>query len=42
MWMQSHLKLLNPQPRVDRVLDTVGFKQFLGIYTDLEAAVASF
>lgn len=42
MGMQSRFKLLNPQPRVDRVLDTVGFKRFLEIYTDLEAAVASF
>lgn len=42
MGMQPRFKLLNPQPRVDRVLDTVGFKRFLEIYTDLEAAVASF
>jgi anti-anti-sigma regulatory factor len=42
MGMQSRFKLLNPQPCVDRVLDTVGFKRFLEIYTDLEAAVASF
>jgi len=39
---QSHLKLLNPQPRVDRVLETVGFKQFFEVHTDLDGAVASF
>jgi anti-anti-sigma regulatory factor len=39
---QKHFKLVNPQPRVDRVLETVGFKRFLETYTDLETAVASF
>ncbi len=39
---QLHLKLLNPQPRVDHVLDMVGFKRFLEVHTDLEIAVASF
>ena len=39
---QPHFKLLNPQPRVDRVLEMVGFKRFLEIYTDLETAVSSF
>ena len=39
---QEHFKLLNPQPRVDQVLDMVGFKRFLEVYTDLETAVASF
>jgi len=39
---QQHFKLLNPQPRVDRVLETVGFKRFLEIHTDLKTAVASF
>jgi len=40
--LQAHFKLLNPQPRVDRVLEMSGFKRFLEVYTDLEAAVASF
>jgi anti-anti-sigma regulatory factor len=40
--LQSHFKLLNPQPRVDRVLEMTGFKRFLEVHTDLEAAVASF
>jgi anti-anti-sigma regulatory factor len=37
-----HFKLLSPQPRVDKVLDMTGFKQFLEVYTDLDSAVASF
>ena len=40
--MQKNVKLLNPSPDVDKVLDTVGFKQFFEIYTDLEEAVQSF
>jgi len=40
--LQQHVKLLNLQPRVDRVLDMAGFKQFFEIYTDLETAIASF
>lgn len=39
---QVHFKLLNPQPRVDRVLDMVGFKRFLEIYAELETATSSF
>jgi anti-anti-sigma factor len=39
---QAHFKLLSPQPRVDEVLETVGFKRFLEVVSDLEAAVASF
>ena len=40
--LQSHFKLFNPQPRVDHVLEVVGFKRFLEVHTDLEEAVASF
>ena len=39
---QKHVKLLNPSPEVDNVLDMLGFKQFFEIYTDLEEAVGSF
>jgi anti-anti-sigma regulatory factor len=39
---QLHFKLANPQPRVDHVLDMVGFKRFLEVHTDLETAIASF
>jgi anti-anti-sigma regulatory factor len=40
--VQEHLKLLSPQPRVDQVLEMVGFQRFMEVYTDLDAAVASF
>ena len=39
---QEHLKLLNPRPRVARVIEMVGFTRFLEVHTDLEDAVASF
>src|SRR4051794_32882026 len=39
---QQRLKLLNPQPHVDQVLETVGLKSYLEIYTDLDTAIASF
>lgn len=39
---QPHFKLLSPQPRVDHVLEMIGFKQFLEVYTDQKTAVASF
>ena len=39
---RQHMKLLNPQPAVDQVLDTVGLKQFFEVFTDLESAVKSF
>jgi anti-anti-sigma factor len=40
--VQEHVKLLNPQPQVDRSLELTGLKQFFDIYTDLDAALASF
>jgi anti-anti-sigma factor len=40
--MQSQVKLLNPSTEIDNVLDTVGFKQFFEIFTDLNEAVGSF
>jgi anti-anti-sigma factor len=40
--LQQRLKLLNPQPRVDSVLELVGFKDFLPVYTSRDAAIASF
>jgi anti-anti-sigma regulatory factor len=40
--MQEHVKLLNPSSDVDKVLDTVGFKRFFEVYTDLNEAVQSF
>lgn len=40
--MQKNVKLLNPSSEVDKVLDTVGFKRFFEVYTDLDEAVQSF
>jgi anti-anti-sigma factor len=40
--MQKRVKLFNPSTEVDEVLDTVGFKQFFEVYTDLNEAVQSF
>ena len=40
--LQKNVKLLNPSPDVDKVLDTVGFKQFFEVYTDLKEAAQSF
>jgi anti-anti-sigma regulatory factor len=40
--IQPHFKLLSPQPRVDRVLETVGFKRYLEAFADQDVAVASF
>ena len=39
---QQQFKLLNPSPRVDQVLEVIGIKSYLEVYTDLDAAVASF
>jgi len=40
--LQKHVKLFNPSPEVDYILDILGFKQFFEIYTDLEEAIDSF
>jgi anti-anti-sigma regulatory factor len=40
--MQEHFKLLNPQPKVDKVLDTVGMTRYLQVFTDRDEALASF
>jgi anti-anti-sigma regulatory factor len=39
---QRHVKLLSPQPRVERVLKMAGFDRFFEIFSDQEAAVTSF
>jgi anti-anti-sigma regulatory factor len=38
----SHLKLLAPQPQVDRVLDRSGLKRYFETYADRAEALASF
>jgi anti-anti-sigma factor len=39
---QPYVKLLSPQPRVERALHTTGMNQFFQTFTDREAALASF
>jgi anti-anti-sigma regulatory factor len=39
---QKHVKLLNPQARVDRSLEMTGMKQFFEVFQDRAAAIASF
>ena len=40
--LQNNVKLFNPSPAVDKVLDTVGFKQFFEVYFNLDEALQSF
>ncbi|MGD8403968.1 MAG: STAS domain-containing protein [Anaerolineales bacterium] len=40
--MQKSIKLLNPSSDVNKVLDTVGFKQLFEVYMNLEEAIKSF
>ena len=40
--VQEHVKLLNPQPQVDRSLELTGLKEFFEIFNDLDTALASF
>ena len=40
--VQEHIKLLNPQPRVERTLERTGLKEFFQIFTDRAEALASF
>ena len=39
---KNHVKLLNPNKKIQDVLDTVGFKTFFEIYADIHPAIASF
>ena len=39
---QPHIKLLNPQPKIQRTLEMTGMDMFFQVYSDLAAAVASF
>ena len=40
--VQQYVKLINPQPNVDRTLEVVGMKEFFEIHSDLQTAIASF
>ena len=39
---RKFVKLLNPQPDVEKTLETAGLKLFFKVYKDLESALASF
>ena len=39
---QKHIKLLNPSEKIMEVLDTVGFKSFFEVFTEIHPAMASF
>lgn len=39
---QKNIKLLSPQPNVQRVLEMVGLNRFFEIFTDLNQAIESF
>jgi len=40
--VQTNVKLLNPQPKVDRTLQMTGMRELFEVHTDLAAALASF
>jgi anti-anti-sigma regulatory factor len=40
--VQQQVKLLNPQPKVSRTLQMTSMHEFFEIFTDLQAAIASF
>ena len=40
--VQRNLKLVNPQPKVERTLQLTGMKEFFEVHPDLKTAVASF
>ena len=39
---RKHMKLLNPQPDVDKALETAGLKLFFKVFHDLDSALKSF
>jgi anti-anti-sigma regulatory factor len=39
---RKHVKLLSPQPAVDKALETAGLKLFFKVFQDLESAINSF
>jgi anti-anti-sigma regulatory factor len=40
--IQEHMKLLNPRPEVQSVLEMVGFSAVFKIFSDFDEAVKSF
>ena len=39
---RKHVKLLSPQPEVDKALETAGLKLFFKVFHDLDSALKSF
>jgi anti-anti-sigma factor len=39
---RKHVKLLNPQPEVEKALETAGLKLFFKVFRDLDTALKSF
>ena len=39
---RKHVKLLSPQPEVDKTLESAGLKLFFKVFKDLDSAIASF
>ncbi len=39
---RKHVKLLSPQPEVEKTLETAGLKLFFKVFRDLESALKSF
>ena len=39
---RKHVKLLNPQPEVEKALETAGLKLFFKVFRDLDSALKSF
>ena len=39
---RKHVKLLKPQPNVEKTIETAGLKLFFKVFTDLDSAIASF
>jgi anti-anti-sigma regulatory factor len=39
---RKHVKLLGPQPEVEKALETAGLKLFFKVFRDLDSALKSF
>jgi anti-anti-sigma regulatory factor len=40
--LKRRLKLVNPPPRVNQLLEMAGFKRFIEVYGNLDSAIAAF
>ncbi len=39
---QAHIKLLNPQPKISKILESTMIDQYIEVFTDEKEAIASF